>query len=91
MPDGFVGEPAWDILLQLYANHPSPRAVTDLSDGSGVSVSIGGRWVSALGTEGFVLRRIDPSGSGDFLVSLTSEGHRKVGDCLSAMLLSANT
>ena len=78
--------PAWDILLQLYANHPLQMAVSVLSDGSGVALSCGSRWIAALAAEGFILPAAHPTAISDPLVSLTPEGHRKIGDCLMAML-----
>lgn len=86
IPKGLVGEPGWDILLQLYANQPLEIPVSVLSDGSGIAPSCGSRWIAALAAEGFILPAPHPTTSGDPLVSLTPEGHRKIGDYLMAML-----
>lgn len=86
IPGELVGEPAWDILLRLYARHPSPVPLRDLSDGSDAG-AIAERWVAALGARSFTLCRKAPAGD-EMLVSLTSEGHKKMAACLRAMLQS---
>lgn len=91
LPKGLVGEPGWDILLQLYANHPLPMPVSVLSDGSGVLVSCGSRWVAALVTEGFIIPAAHPATMDDPQVSLTPDGHLKIGNSLMAMLRCGRT
>ena len=86
IPEGLVGEPAWDILLQLYANHPLPMPVSGLSDASGALLSTGSRWIAALAAEGFIFPAGPPTTISDPLVSLTPDGHRRIGNCLTAML-----
>lgn len=70
------GEPAWDMLLQLYAAQLEGRAkcVTDLCDASGVPQSTALRWISCLEDRKLVRREHDPRDNRRILVSLTAKG-----------------
>ena len=80
-----VGEPAWDILLALYSEHPSKLAVSSLSSSFGVPASTIVRWVDTLQSRGLI-ERPDPPGSEPTFVSLTQEGRRLMERCLETML-----
>jgi len=58
------GEPAWDLLLELFAAHDEGRDVplSALSRAGGVPVSTSLRWIAALGDEGKLVRLGSPSG-----------------------------
>jgi DNA-binding MarR family transcriptional regulator len=72
-PVTLLSEPAWDMLLKLYAAAIEKRAVSlaDLARTANVGPSAAARWVSALEQEGFVSR---PSAQGVDTVSLTEKG-----------------
>ena len=59
-------DPAWDMLLELYACGLEKRAVsvTALSTACGVPQTTGLRWVGALESEKLILRRPDPKTGG---------------------------
>ena len=70
------GEPAWDMLLQLYAAQLEGRTecVTDLCDASGVPQSTALRWISCLEDRKLLRRDHDPRDNRRILVSLTAKG-----------------
>lgn len=70
------GEPAWDMLLQLYAAQLERRTecITDLCDASGVPQSTALRWISCLEDRKLVKREHDPRDNRRILVSLTAKG-----------------
>lgn len=74
-PDLF-GEPAWDILLDLYIAHAEnkPVSVSSACIGSATPATTGLRWLSVLADEGLVLRENDPEDQRRVLVRLTSVG-----------------
>lgn len=86
LPRELVSEPAWDMLLQLYAAHPRSLLASKLSASADLATSTGHRWITVL--EHAALVRAAFRESGDAAVSLTAEGHRTMAECLSAMLRS---
>jgi DNA-binding MarR family transcriptional regulator len=66
-------DPAWDILLHLYAAYLSQHrlSVGDLCDGAAVPPTTALRWLAQLEEKGFVERRQDPVDGRRFFVSLT--------------------
>lgn len=91
LPECLMGEPGWDILLQLYCSHPRPISVAALSSGSGVLSSTGARWITALRAEGLIKHTDGSCDAGSVLVSLSDNGHRTVATCLRTMLRRAET
>ena len=67
------GEPAWDILLDLYVAHAEdkPVSVSSACIGSDSPATTGLRWLGILAQEGLVVREHDPD---DQLVRLSDEG-----------------
>jgi len=67
------GEPAWDILLELYAAHVAQRrlSVTGVCYASAVPPTTALRWVERLEKEGWVSRHSDPLDGRRAWVTLT--------------------
>lgn len=70
------GEPAWDILLDLYIAHVEhkPVSVSSACIGSAAPPTTGLRWLGVLSDHGFILREHDPDDQRRVLVRLTDEG-----------------
>lgn len=74
-PDLF-GEPAWDILLDLYIAQGEGKQVSVSSAciGSAAPATTGLRWLSVLADQGLVVRENDPEDHRRVLVRLTGAG-----------------
>lgn len=74
-PDLF-GEPAWDILLDLYiaAGEGKPVSVPSACIGSAAPATTGLRWLGVLADEGLILRENDAEDHRRVLVRLTPSG-----------------
>ncbi len=70
------GEPAWDILLDLYIVHADgkPVSVSSACIGSAASPTTGLRWLGVLAEEGLVVRENDSDDHRRVLVRLTRAG-----------------
>ena len=70
------GEPAWDILLDLYIAHAEgkPVSVSSACIGSAAPPTTGLRWLGVLAEEGLVLRENDSEDHRRVLVRLTRTG-----------------
>jgi hypothetical protein len=74
-PDLF-GEPAWDILLDLYIAHVERKdvSVSSACIGPAAPPTTGLRWLGVLADHGLVLREHDPADQRRVLVRLTPAG-----------------
>ncbi len=74
--DELFGEPAWDILLDLYIAHAENKAVSVSSAciGSASPPTTGLRWLGVLAENGLILREHDPEDQRRVLVRLTDRG-----------------
>ena len=74
-PDLF-GEPAWDILLDLYIAHADkkPVSVSSACIGSAAPPTTGLRWLGVLAQHGLVVREHDPDDQRRVLVRLSDRG-----------------
>lgn len=74
-PDLF-GEPAWDILLDLFIAHGEGKSVSVSSAciGSASPPTTGLRWLGVLADEGLVVRENDPEDNRRVMVRLTRAG-----------------
>ena len=74
-PDLF-GEPAWDILLDLFIAQGEGKAVSVSSAciGSAAPATTGLRWLGVLADEGLVVREADPADHRRVIVRLTEAG-----------------
>ncbi|BDI61066.1 winged helix DNA-binding protein [Qipengyuania nanhaisediminis] len=70
------GEPAWDILLDLYIAHVDgkPVSVSSACIGSAAPPTTGLRWLGVLAEQELVLREHDPQDQRRVLVRLTDRG-----------------
>lgn len=70
------GEPAWDILLDLYIAHAEdkPVSVSSACIGSAAPATTGLRWLGLLAEEGLVVRENDAQDNRRVLVRLTRNG-----------------
>lgn len=75
-PDLF-GEPAWDILLDLFiaAGEGKSVSVSSACIGSAAPATTGLRWLGILADEGLIVRENDPEDNRRVLVRLTPAGH----------------
>lgn len=73
-------DPAWDVLLELYAAMLGKRSMSpaDLSRAINAPASTTRRWLSALGDRGLVESRVDAIGASGPWISLTEEGALKI-------------
>lgn len=78
--DQLFGEPAWDMLLDLFiaeADH-RPLSITAACIGAAVPTSTALRWLMVLEERGLVRRENDPSDARRVFIHLTSEGYTKM-------------
>lgn len=70
------GEPAWDILLDLFIAHgeDKPVSVSSACIGSAAPATTGLRWLAVLADEGLILRESDPQDQRRVLVRLSPSG-----------------
>ena len=73
-------DPAWDILLELYAAKLGERtmSLTDVARAIETPRSTAKRWVAALEERDLVQSRIDPAESNVIWISLTKQGADKL-------------
>lgn len=69
-------DPAWDILLELYASELGQQrvSVTSLCSCAAVPATTALRWISALQEKQFIERRPDPLDGRRHFISLTDKG-----------------
>ena len=70
------GEPAWDILLDLFIAQGEGKSVSVSSAciGSAAPATTGLRWLGILADEGLIVREADPADNRRVLVRLTAAG-----------------
>lgn len=81
------GEPAWDILLDLFVNNSIGRSVSvkSASLGSAVPDTTALRWLRVLERSGLIYFAQDQSDARRKLISLTQEGERQMRRYLIAV------
>jgi DNA-binding MarR family transcriptional regulator len=77
-------DPAWDILLQLYASELAQELITvsQLVEKSRVPSTTTVRWINMLECDSLITRRIDPH-EGRVFVALTQKGSEAMNDYFS--------
>jgi hypothetical protein len=75
--EALFGEPAWDILLDLFIATKEKRKVSVMSAciGSAVPSTTALRWIAALEREGLIAREDDPDDARRTYVILTGQGY----------------
>lgn len=74
--EDLFSDPAWDILLELYAAKLGERTMTasELAQATETPGSTTRRWIAALEQRGLVGSTVDPLEPGRVCISLTAEG-----------------
>lgn len=90
LPGCLLGEPGWDMLLDLFIQTVRGRemSVSSLGIASRAPMSTALRWIALLEREGIIVRRDDPFDRRRHLVELTDQGMRNVEDLLDRVLAS---
>jgi DNA-binding MarR family transcriptional regulator len=85
-------DPAWDMLLELFAAELSQRRVSvgSLAHASGTPMTTSLRWIDALVKAGLAERRQDPLDGRRIFVSLTDKGLRAMDDYLASLPPTVN-
>lgn len=81
------GEPAWDILLDIFVADAEKRrlSVTDACIGSAVPSTTALRWIVSLEAKGLLTRENDPRDARRVWLHLTAEGRAKMIRYLNAI------
>lgn len=81
------GEPAWDILLDLFIAHAEgkPVSVSSACIGSAAPATTGLRWLGVLADEGLIVRENDAEDNRRVLVRLTQTGRAAMERFFEAM------
>jgi DNA-binding MarR family transcriptional regulator len=74
--ENLFGEPAWDMLLDLYASHLEQKrvSVSSLQIASAVPGTTALRWMTRLESKGLIIRHADPFDARRVFVELSPEG-----------------
>jgi DNA-binding MarR family transcriptional regulator len=74
--DDLFADPAWDMLLELYAAQLGQRrvATSDVCIGAAVPATTALRWIEKLNQKDLIRRRKDPSDARRIWVELSAEG-----------------
>jgi DNA-binding MarR family transcriptional regulator len=90
LPREIFGEPAWDILLDLYAAHLEGKTVSVSSAciASAVPTTTALRWVSKLAECGLIERNLDASDARRAHVRITGDGLQAVTRWVDIALLA---
>jgi DNA-binding MarR family transcriptional regulator len=86
-PEELFADPAWDMLLDLYAAELGQIrvSVTSLCIASNAPTSTALRWISSLESEGLIERRGDPLDGRRFFLSLTRDAVERFERYFSAL------
>lgn len=87
-PAAFFGEPAWDMLLALYATGEDSRrqSVSNLIDLASCPPTTALRYLASLEQEALVERTAHPNDGRVFFVSLSAKGREAIETYLSSIL-----
>ncbi len=79
------GEPAWEMLLELYIRESSGASITtdELKKAAGGPLSTSARWLKMLERDYLIIRRPHPVDHGTEFVDLTSEAKEALETYLS--------
>jgi DNA-binding MarR family transcriptional regulator len=80
-------EPAWDILLELFAAEGEGRRLSVSSVGliADIPVTTALRWINVLEKEALVTREDDPLDRRRSFLNITEEGYNAIGHCLAVL------
>ncbi|WP_375380144.1 MarR family transcriptional regulator [uncultured Sphingomonas sp.] len=82
------GEPAWDMLLDLFISHQQqrPTSISSLCIAACVPSTTALRWITALIAKGVLARQDDPADRRRSHIMLTSVSYRQMAHLLRAMM-----
>jgi len=82
------GEPAWDILLDLYVAEQSgrPLALSTVGSLAGVPQTTAFRWMTQLIERGLIVRKADPNDARRGLIRLSDTGRTLLEELFGATL-----
>lgn len=88
----FFGEPAWDMLLDLFAAHVEGKqiSVSSLCIASAVPPTTALRWISSLTQKGVLIRRRDPSDGRRMLIELAPDAFGKMRTLITSWVATSN-
>lgn len=80
-------DPAWDMLIELYAAELAQRrvSVSSLSLASGVPATTALRWIGALQKDGLVIRHADPFDGRRVFLELSPKGSQAIRDYFASL------
>lgn len=92
-PDGLFSDPAWEILLELYAVHLDQlrTSITSVCAASSVPTTTALRWVAKLEQDGIVVRVDDPLDARRSWIALTPGGLERMRTYFETLPLSASS
>lgn len=84
-PEALFGEPAWDILLDLYSHacRGLQVSVTSACLAAHVPVTTGLRWIGLLESGGYIQRRPSDKDRRAVILDLTADGRSRIENILS--------
>ena len=87
LPSKLFSDPAWDILLALYAAEIGQRRITvgQVCEAANIPATTGLRWLGTLEEMDLVARKADPLDARRFFVSLTGKGREAMSEYLQSM------
>lgn len=87
-PEALFGEPAWDILLDLYVHACKGQEVSVSSAclAAQIPPTTGLRWIGLLETRGFIARRPSQKDRRTVILELTADGQARIQRALSERL-----
>lgn len=87
LPSKLFSDPAWDILLALYAAEIGQRRITvgQVCAAADIPATTGLRWLGTLEDMDLVARRADPLDARRFFVFLTGDGREAMSGYLESM------
>ena len=78
------GEPAWDIILDLFIREIEGKStsITSACIGSGVATTTALRWIKILEVRDLIVRKVDPDDGRRSFITLTSHGMVSISNYL---------
>lgn len=78
LPANFFSEPAWDMLLEVFARDLEGRegCLSEIAGASSIRLTTALRWVEILEDQGLLTRRADPSDARRGILQLSNLGKR---------------
>jgi DNA-binding MarR family transcriptional regulator len=86
-PDGFFADPAWDILLELYASELAGcrLSIGSLCIGAAVPTTTALRWIRSLEQRGLAVRSPDPLDARRVFIALSPRGSETMSELMKSV------